>query len=379
MTDIYLDFQATTPIDPIVLEAMMPWLAVPANPHAVHAFGRRASGAVKYAREQVAAAVGAEADQVVFTSGSTEAANIALRSVDLCSRVAVSAIEHACVRETVADLEKNGTEVVTLPVDQEGLLDVDAFGETADGLGAACVMMVNNEVGTVQPIETVAAICRTVNALFLSDITQAVGRLPIDMARMHVDAAWLSSHKIYGPQGIGAVVWRAERSLRPITTGGGQERKMRPGTVPTALAVGFGAACELAIKRMERDAANATRLAQRMLGRLRSRHPDILVNGSLDDRIPHNLNIAFPGIDADALVGSIPDIAISTGSACSAGALRESHVLQALECGDLAPSSIRIGFGRTTSEEEVDRAASRISEAVDSLRDTSQPRVGVAV
>lgn len=366
MTAIYLDHQATSPLDPRVLDAMVPWLSKPANPHASHAFGRDANRAVECARQQIADLVGAAPEQVILTSGATEAANLAIRTLPPGSRVLASNIEHACVRETLRSLA-GSLDLATAPVDAEGLLNPDEVAELAEGRDAVIVMAVNNEIGTVQPIHEISNACRLVGAALLTDITQAAGRIPVDLAGWDAKAAWLSSHKIYGPQGIGALIWRAGSPPAPLTTGGGQERGLRSGTVPTALAVGFGAACELAKLEMERDAVHVAELSMRFLHAIRERHPSVVVNGSLCHRVPHNLNLAFLGVDADTLVASIPGLAISTGSACSAGALGTSHVLQAIAPDEVASSAIRIGFGRATTAAEVDTAARMICDAVDGL------------
>jgi len=363
MTAIYLDHQATTPTDPRVLEAMLPWMSRPANPHAIHSFGRDAAEAVETARRQVAGLVGADARQVFFTGGATEAANIAIRSLPTGSRVLASPIEHACVLETLASMGDN-LDIAYAEVDGEGLLDADAIADQAVGFDAVVAMAVNNEIGTVQPMPEIGSACRLVGASLLTDIAQAAGRIPVDLRAWDAQAAWLSSHKIYGPQGIGALIWRDARAPQPLSTGGGQEHGVRPGTVATALAVGFGKACELAAAEMERDSRHASALSGRFLDAIRCEHPDVVVNGSAKRRISHNLNLAFEGVDADHLVGMLPGLAISTGSACSAGAIGTSHVLMAITSEGIAASSIRVGFGRWSTIQEVDRAAEMICEAV---------------
>lgn len=375
MTAIYLDHQATTPIDPRVLDAMLPWLTRPANPHAIHAYGRDAADAVETARRQVAELVGAKEREVFFTGGATEAANIAIRSLPTGTRVLTSPIEHACVRETLA-ATSDRLEVAYAEIDGEGLLDPDALGEQIDGCDTVIAMAVNNEIGTIQPMAEIGATCSLVGAALLTDVTQAVGRIPVNLSTWDARAAWLSSHKIYGPQGIGALVWREERSPQPLSTGGGQEHGVRPGTVATALAVGFGKACELAAREMEQDTEHATVLSARLLKVIRQAHPDVIVNGSRDRRVPHNLNLAFEGVDADVLIAMLPGLAISAGSACSAGAIGISHVLKAITSEGIAASSIRIGLGRTTTVDEVDAAGRMISEAVSMLTGNTRIKVG---
>ncbi|RXF68554.1 cysteine desulfurase family protein [Hansschlegelia zhihuaiae] len=375
MTAIYLDHQATTAPDPRVLEAMLPWMSRPANPHATHAFGRAAADAVETARGQIAALIGAQPDEIFLTGGATEAANIAIRTLPAGSRVLVSPIEHACVIETLA-ARAGELEVSGAPIGADGVLDADEFAEALDGRDVAIAMAVNNEIGTVQPMREIADACRLVGAALLTDVSQAAGRIAVDLAAWDARGAWLSSHKIYGPQGIGALVWRGDGSPAPVVTGGGQERGVRSGTVATALAVGFGAACEIALQEMIQDARHAEALADRLLTAVRAMHPDVVVNGSLEHRVPQNLSLAFPGIDADELMASLPGLAISTGSACSAGAIGISHVLTAIAPSHISESTIRIGFGRTTTADEVDEAARLIGQAVAALTSGGQRKVG---
>jgi len=375
MTAIYLDYQATTPLDPRVLDAMLPWMSRPANPHATHVFGRAAAEAVESARHQVAMLVGARAEEVYFTGGATEAANIAIRGLPSGSRVLTSPIEHACVVDTLAALAGD-LEVTIAAVGTDGVIDAGEFSDSIGGHDAAIIMAVNNEVGTVQPMAEIAAACRLVDAALLTDLSQAAGRIPVELADWDVHAGWLSSHKLYGPQGIGALVWRSAPRPRPILTGGGQERGVRSGTVATALVVGFGTACEIAMREMAIDARHAAALSARFLDRLRQAHPWLVVNGSLDRRVPQNLSVSFPGIEADALVSSLPDLAISTGSACSAGAIGVSHVLAAMASTEVADGTIRIGFGRPTTIEEIDGAAAMIIRSVTMLTAGARRKVG---
>ena len=375
MMAIYLDHQATTPLDPRVLKVMLPWLSRPANPHAAHAFGRAAAEAIETARQCVATLVGARVQDIYFTGGATEAANIAIRALPAGSRVLVSPIEHACVVETLA-ARAGELDVTHATVGPDGVVDADDFAEALDGQDAAIVMAVNNEIGTVQPIREISAACRLVGAALLTDVSQAAGRIPIDLASWDARAAWLSSHKIYGPQGIGALVWRGPSPPPPIITGGGQERGVRSGTVATALAAGFGMACEVALQDMERDASHAAALSARFLDALRGSHPGLVVNGSMERRVPQNLSLAFPGVDADALVASLPGLAISTGSACSAGAIGVSLVLAAIASAEIAEGTIRVGLGRRTTAEEIDTAAAMISQAVARLTAGARRKVG---
>lgn len=321
---IYLDHQGTTPLDPRILEAMLPWMSRPANPHASHGHGRSAADAVEEARHKVAVAVGARPDEIVFTANATEAANLAIRSMlARGGRAVSSSIEHPCVRETLAapDLAAH---VVMVPIAEDGVVDIDAVEEAiADRPDLVAIMAVNNEIGTIQPVQEIGRLCEFADIPYLCDVVQAVGRIPIDVVSQGISLAPISSHKLYGPAGIGALVARSQfRSrLSPLATGGGQEQGMRPGTLPTALCVGFGHACELAVAERERDWDHAARLSSAFLSGLRGGLGDVTLNGSVDQRIPHNLNLALPGVDADALLAAMPLLSIATGSACSSGAL----------------------------------------------------------
>ena len=369
---IFLDFQATTPIDPVAFEAMLPWMSGAYNAHATeHRVGRDAADAVECAREKVAALLGCDQSEITFTSGATEASNIVLRGVtgsgDL---LVISPLEHASVMETAHALEDEGRAVRRFEVNEEGLIDLD---DLEDALSfqpkLVSITAVNNEIGTVQPIEEGAMLCTEQGVLFHSDLTQAVGRIPLDLHKSSVMYASLSSHKIYGPQGVGALFIKNGAVMpRPLSTGGGQENGLRPGTLPVATCVGFGVACELAIARREYDFEHARRLSRVLrdaLADLDGWH----VNGSLEERIPHNLSIAFEGVDAEILLASIPELALATGSACSAGALEVSETLRAIGLpDDLANGTIRIGFGRTTTVDEVRIAANLLCERIRSLR-----------
>lgn len=366
MNEIYLDFQATTPTDPRVVEAMAPWWSQPANPHATeNAAGRRAASAVEGARMYVASLIGADPSEIYLTSGSTEAANIAIRSFGARSRLALSAIEHACVRETVADMEADGATAITIGVDTDGILDLEALGRALDdGLDLACVMAVNNEMGSVQPVAEVGGMCRGAEVSLFCDLSQAASRIPVDVDAWRVDLACMSSHKIYGPQGVGALFVRSGTAVRPLATGGGQERGIRPGTVPTALAVGFGEACRIALADAGRDRDHVETLRAAFIGRLSARVADFRVHGDPASTVPHTLSLALPGIDADALIAAVPLLCISTGSACSSGAIGQSHVLQAMNLEEREiHETVRIGFGRTTTEAEAVAAADMIAAA----------------
>ena len=371
--NIYLDYQATTPLDERVLEAMLPWLGQPANPHSMeHAFGQDAAAAIELARAQVAGAVNGDPEGVVFTASATEAANIVIRSfAGGRSRLVVSAIEHACVAVTAAECAKEGRAVVTTaPVDEDGVVDLDALAEMMVDADLVSIMAVNNEVGTIQPIEDIGALCVGEEVALHTDASQAIGRVHVDMD-VGITFATLSSHKIYGPPGIGAICTRREdmSRLKPLMSGGGQEGGLRPGTLPTALCVGFGEACALAVKERERDKKQAAALAGTFLEELDKAGVTYAVNGSREQRVAQNLNLSFEGVEAEALLAQLPTLGVSTGSACSSGSIGPSAVLTAMGLeDDRIGSAVRIGFGRGTGSGEVRDAAARVAVAVARLR-----------
>ena len=369
---IYLDYQATTPMDPEVLEEMRPWLSRPANPHSIeHGWGMEAETAVATAREKVASAVNGHPEGVVFTGNATEAANIVVRSFAEPERkIVVSAIEHPCVAETAKACQQLGTTVQVVQVKPDGIVDLDVLGEHVDSADLVSVMGVNNEIGTVQPVEAIASLCRESETAFHSDAVQALGKVPVDMSA-GISFLTLSAHKVYGPPGIGAICAARDRlgQLKPLMTGGGQQEGIRPGTVPVALCVGFGKACELARARLEVEVEHCRGLSSRFLDRLGQETTNFSINGSLHERVPQNLSLCFPGIVADELIAMLPQIAVSTGSACSSGAIEPSRVLMAMDLPhEMIEGSIRVGFGRTTTDEEVVEAAIAIGSMVRKLR-----------
>ena len=319
---IFLDHQATTPLDPRVLEAMLPWMRGAHNAHSVeHRPGRAAARAVDEGRERVAVLLGCQPTEITFTSGATEASNVVLRGMTAAGdRLAISAIEHASVMATADALGAEGRSVSRIRVSDDGVLDLDALEEALTAPARlVSIMAVNNEIGTVQPLEEAAGLCVEHGVPFHSDITQAVGRIPVRLGGSPVAYASMSAHKIYGPQGVGALfVGEGAARPRPLAAGGAQENGLRPGTLPVAGCVGFGVACELAVAQRQRDFEHATGLRRTMLEGLSSLG-GWQVNGSLEDRVPHNLSIAFEGVDAEILLDSLPQLALATGSACSAG------------------------------------------------------------
>ncbi len=374
---IYLDNQATTPCDPRVVSAMLPWFTERfGNPHsAEHGMGQDAAAAVEEARAHVAALIGAEPREVVLTSGATEANNIAikgaarfaLRQGDPRRRVVTVATEHKCVLESVADLADEGLEPLVLPVRPDGLLDADDLhAALAVPTLLVSVMSVNNETGVIQDIAALAAMARAAGALFHTDAAQAVGKVPLDVHAQGIDLLSLSGHKLYGPKGVGALYVRRRPRVRlqPLFSGGGQERGLRSGTLPTPLVVGLGEACRLAAQEMGADAERLATLRDRLLAGLRRGLPGLSVNGSWDHRIPGNLNLTFP-VPTLSVLRATPELCASTGSACSSTEVEPSYVLRAMGLSDAAAArTLRLGLGRFTSAAEVDYAADALIAAV---------------
>ncbi|HEX2484851.1 MAG TPA: cysteine desulfurase family protein [Myxococcota bacterium] len=388
---IYLDHHATTPLDPRVLDAMLPYLREEFGNAAsrTHAYGWRAEAAVELAREEVAAAIGArDPREVVFTSGATESDNLALQGV-LRARgsgtVAISAIEHPAVADTARALEREGFGARVLPVDGEGLVDPAALDAAlADGPALVSILWANGEVGTVQPIAELASRCRERGVPFHSDAAQAVGKLPLDVERDGVDLLSFSAHKVYGPKGVGALYVRRARPrlrLAPLLHGGGHEFGLRSGSLPVPLVVGMGAALRIAVAEREAEAARLCDLRERLLARLSAALPGVRLNGPARARLAGNLNLSLAGVPGDALVASCPELALSTGSACASARPEPSPVLVALGLDpERVREGFRIGLGRGTSEADVDRAADVIAERAAKLRAerTASPRPGRA-
>jgi cysteine desulfurase len=352
---IYLDYQATTPLAPEAREAMLPWLSPEgsANPHSSHVAGRAAKAAVELAREQVAALL-PSGGQVHFTSGATEATNWAIQSVG-DGGIVLPETEHACVRDTALAMRARGHDVTLLPVGADGLVDSDAVIPSGTALVAA--MLVNNEIGVIQPIEALASSAHEADALFLCDAVQGYGRLEIPTS---CDMIAISAHKIHGPKGIGALWIRDSVSLAPLMHGGGQERGLRSGTLSPTLCAGFGAAAALAAARLEEDQAHVEVMWQMATAKLR----DWTINGSVEARYHGNLNVRRAGVDATRVISELRDVAISAGSACASGSGRPSHVLTALGLSRAeVQSSLRVGFGRYTTEAELNEGLDRIIDA----------------
>jgi cysteine desulfurase len=379
---IYLDYQATTPMDPRVLEAMMPYFTYKfGNPHSrSHSYGWEAEEGVEKARGQVAKLIGADEKEVIFTSGATESNNLAIRGVaefykDRKNHIVTTVTEHKCVLDTCRHLEQQGFEVTYLPVQKNGLIDLDVLrAAVTDKTVVVSIMAVNNEIGVIQPLAEIGKICREKKAFFHTDAAQAAGKIPLDVEAMNIDLMSISGHKIYGPKGIGALYVRRKPRVRlvPLIVGGGQERGFRSGTLPTPLCVGLGEAAEIAMKEMDAESKRLAKLQARMLKGLNAKLTDIHVNGDLEHRIPGNLNIGFAYVEGESLMMGIKGLSVSSGSACTSASLEPSYVLRALGVEeDMAHTSLRIGLGRFTTEQEVDTAVDELVRHVNKLREMS--------
>jgi cysteine desulfurase len=378
---IYMDYGATTPVDPRVVDAMIPWLREHfGNPASrSHAWGWEAEAAVEKARQQVADLINADPREIVWTSGATESDNLALKGAahfykTRGKHLITVKTEHKAVLDTMRELERQGFEVTYLDVKEDGMLDLDVLKAAmrADTI-LVSVMFVNNEIGVVQDIATIGAMCREKGIIFHVDAAQATGKVEIDVKKLPVDLMSLASHKTYGPKGIGALyVCRKPRvRIEAQMHGGGHERGMRSGTLPTHQIVGLGEAFRLAKEEMAQDLAKARALQKRLLDGLKDIE-QVFINGNLEHRVPHNLNISFNFVEGESLIMGIKGLAVSSGSACTSASLEPSYVLRALGRSDeLAHSSLRMTIGRFTTEEEIDYAVSTIGQNVARLRELS--------
>jgi cysteine desulfurase len=382
---IYLDNQSSTPLDPRVLEAMLPYFTEQfGNPHSEsHVYGHNAMAAIETARGEVARLIGADPREIVFTSGATESNNLALKGAARFTRahpvgdkvrdhLITLTTEHKCVLESAAALEREGFAVTYLPVEPRGLVSLDKLATAiTDRTLLVSVMAAHNEIGVIQPLAEIGALCRSRGVLFHTDAAQAFGKIPLDVEPMRIDLMSISGHKIYGPKGIGALYIRRRPRVRllPLIDGGGQERGLRSGTLPTPLCVGLGRAAALARAEMGEEAQRLSQLRDRLYANLRRRVPDLQLNGDLEHRLPGSLNLSFPGVTASALIEACPSVAMSTGSACTSASVEPSYVLRALGLSDeRANASIRLGLGRFNAAAEVDFAAEAIAAAVYRLR-----------
>ncbi len=378
---IYLDYAATTPVDPRVVQQMVPYLYEQfGNPASrSHGYGWAAEEAVEIAREQVAALIGADPREIVWTSGATESNNLAIKGAAQFHAARgrhfiTLKTEHKAVLDTMRELERDGFEVSVLDVQEDGLLDPDVLkAALRPDTILVSVMAVNNEIGVIQDLAAIGALCRSRGILFHSDAAQASGKLPIDLDRLPVDLLSLSAHKTYGPKGIGALYVRRKPRVRIEAQihGGGHERGMRSGTLPVHQIVGMGAAYQLAREVMGSENERIRSLRDRLLAGLQA-IPEARVNGSLDARVPHNLNISFPYVEGESLLMGMKGIAVSSGSACTSASLEPSYVLRALGLSDeVAHSSIRFSVGRYTTVADIDRAIALVSATVERLRTLS--------
>ena len=379
---LYLDMQATTPVDPRVLDAMLPYFVdAYGNPHSrTHLYGWEAESAIEAARKDVADIIGANPKEIIFTSGATESNNMAIKGIanfykGRKNHVITTQTDHKCVLDSCRYLEQRGWDVTYLPVKSNGLIDLDELKaairpETA----VVSVMAVNNEIGVVQPLKAIGEICRENKVFFHTDAAQAVGKIPLDVDDMKIDCLSISGHKIYGPKGIGAIYIRRRPRVRmeALISGGGQERGLRSGTLPTPLAVGLGAACRVAAQEMASDHAHVERLSKRLVEGISARCKNIQLNGDPASRYPGNVNMSFAYVEGESLLMGLKEIAVSSGSACTSASLEPSYVLRALGVDEeMAHTSIRYGLGRFTTEAEVDRAVALTVEHVAKLREMS--------
>ncbi len=379
---IFMDYQSTTPLDPRALEAMLPYFSEKyGNPHSrSHAYGWEAEEATEIAREQVASLLNASPKEVIFTSGATESNNLAIKGVGRPHRtrkphVVTVSTEHKCVLESCLQLEREGHRVTYLPVQGNGLVNLEALkAAITDETALVSVMAVNNEIGVIQPLAEIGAICRERGVYFHTDAAQAFGKIPLDVNAMSIDLLSISGHKIYGPKGVGALYVRRRPRVRlePVIHGGGQERGLRAGTLPTPLVVGLGEASCLAAAQMAEEAARIHAFSDRFLHEVVDTLPGVRLNGDREQRLPGCLNVSFAGIEGESLIMALKELAVSSASACSSASLEPSYVLRALGVDEtLAQASIRFGMGRFTCEEEVAAAIGIVQTSVQRLREAA--------
>ena len=380
---IYLDNHATTRVDPRVVEAMLPYFTESFGNAASrnHEFGWVAEQGVENARKQVASLIGASPKEIIFTSGATESNNLAIKGVaemyaEKGNHIITAATEHKAVLDTCKKLEKQGFRITILPVKGDGLVDLDMLREAiTDKTILVSIMYANNEIGVVQPVAEIGKICRERGVLFHTDAVQAVGKIPVDVNADNIDIASLTAHKVYGPKGVGALYVRRRNPRVQLTAqmdGGGHERGMRSGTMNVPAIVGLGEACAIAQREMAAEIEYSRTLRDRLKARLEAGLDEVYVNGSMEHRLPGNLNISFAYVEGESLLMGISDVAVSSGSACTSATLEPSYVLKALGLGDeIAHSSIRFGIGRFNNQEEVDYVADKLIDVVTKLRELS--------
>lgn len=375
---IYLDNHSTTEVDPRVLEEMLPYLSDKFGNAASrsHSFGWAADEAVETARAHVATLIGAKNDEIVFTSGATESDNLAIKGVAEAYRgkgnhIITAVTEHKAVLDSCKRLEKYGYRVTYLPVQSDGLLSLEDLERALDSKTILVnTMAANNEIGVLQPIEAIGRLCHGRGVIFHSDAAQALGKIPIDVVRQSVDLLSISAHKAYGPKGVGALYVRQGIQLSPTIDGGGHEHGMRSGTLNVPGIVGLGTACEISQDEMPHESCRIAGLRNRLREKIKSELDEVYVNGSVEHRLPGNLNMSFAGVDGEELMTAINDVAVSSGAACTSAHIEPSYVLKALGVSDeLAQSSIRFGIGRFNTEAEIDYVAARVIHTVQQLRE----------
>jgi cysteine desulfurase len=380
---IYMDNHATTPMDPRVLEEMLPYFIEKFGNAASrnHSFGWVGEEATELGRERVAKLVGATTKEIIFTSGATESDNLAIKGAaemyrEKGNHIITAVTEHKAVLDTCKRLEKYGYRVTYLPVQKDGLVDLDDLKRAIDDKTIlVTIMAANNEIGVVQPIAEIGKLCHERGVIFHTDATQAVGKIPVDVVKQNIDLMSISAHKMYGPKGVGALYVRRKNprvQISAIIDGGGHERGMRSGTLNVPGIVGLGKACAIASEEMAQESCKLAGMRNRLRDKIMGRLDEVYINGSWEHRLPHNLNISFAYVEGESLLMGINDIAVSSGSACTSATLEPSYVLKALGTGDdLAHSSIRFGIGRFNTEAEVDYVADRVVETVSRLRELS--------
>ena len=378
---IFLDYQSTTKVDDAVLKEMLPYFSEFSNPHSrSHYYGWTAEEVVEKARKQVADVINANAKDIIFTSGATESNNLAIKGCmefyqENKNHIITLATEHKCVLDSCRHLEDKGFKVTYLPVQENGIIELDRLeAAITDKTNLISVMGVNNEIGVIQPMKEIGEICKKHGVFFHTDAAQCYGKIPIDVDEMNISLLSISGHKIYGPMGVGALYVRRRPRVRiiPAINGGGQERGMRSGTLPTPLIAGLGKAAELSHAEMHKEKERLLELSNTFFSMIKEKTPDVIVNGDPEKRWPGNLNISFPYVEGESIIMAIKQLAVSSGSACTSASLEPSYVLRALGVSeDLAHSSIRFGFGRFTTKEEVIFAANLINSKIEKLRDMS--------